>query len=881
MHILRLLLPLAALAAAPPDEHPLEGFEDAARPPLFEAATGAPPVIAPDHATQGRQALRISSTSYLTSWRFPRDWSGFDSLEADAFNDTGAPVAVSLLVADQPWQDKGRTYWNRHNSGMNLLPGAGTISIPVEGLYRGEAGSRNNDLQTNIDPRAIVRVDLGFAGRPGSVFLDHFRLVRRRIPNDFHAFDFGPASQTVWPGFTPVTWDSVWDGNKGYGLSEKQPGSSYARDDTFPTRLFSDWLWIAQGTFNVHLPRGRWRAWAVFNDCGYWGGEHAKHRKRVITVDGGIAWQEDRSNTPGDDDALYRFENVEPKPGQDPAHPYYDALFAPREFTFETLGDPAKFGFVADAPMSAKLAALIIIPADAGTLWVAGVLSANRDEYRSRAVEDRAASDRSVHVPGSLAPPPVTAARGDTASFEFTIVPDRDADPPRVIVSPLRGTMIGGGTSTIGSEVIDPSAVTVRVVRNLMKRGYNSLGWAVTPAYLDDPESTPLIAGIARRFRVTVSVRSGVSAAEYHGFIKVIMGPRTIEIPIALTVLSLRLDEPDFPIALYGMRTDWLEFLRGYGFTGLSGGPEVQFTGWDDRRQPRLDFAAADEYFARAKALGYRGPVIAYGGPGNLAELRYESVEDRFTEWGRPANLGPAEAARRILNAWRDHAKTAGWPEIYWPMADEPRVAEQTDRIISSVRFLNQVAPWLKLSGSYSVDWTKGDPLRHQRLFAALDASWLNEHHDRDFREAKALGRTIGIYNQGRDRYTFGVNLFAERRRGVAAFCQWHASAVHGYQFYDLDGREPDDALVIRTTRGLRPTVALEEIGAGITDLRWLITLERLARGRRAAGKPFPAAEQFLRELTVPDRANSGKSAATRSAIRTSAISHVQSLTGL
>ncbi len=802
------------VAAPTPDEHAVESFEDASRPPLFEATAGPTPQAVPTHATAGRLALRISSTSYLTSWRFLRDWSGFDALEIDAFNDTGAPVAVTVLVGDQPWQDKGRTYWNRHNSDLNLLPGQRTLSIPVEGLYRGEAGSRNNDLKTNIDPRSIVRVDLGFNGRPGSVYLDHVRLVRRRIPNDFHAFDFGPASQAIWPGFAPITWDSTWDPDKGYGLSEKQPGSSYARDDTFPTRLFSDWLWIAQGTFNVHLPRGRWRAWAVFADCGYWGGEHAKHRQRVITVDGGIAWREDRANAFGDDDALYKFEHVEPRPGQDPADPWYDALFAPKEFTFETIGDPAKLGFVADTPMSAKLAALIILPADAGTLWVAGVLSANRDEYRARAVEDREASDRQCHIPDH--PPMLRAegAPGESVSFDV-----RSDLPPQIA---------SGGAARIPNEWI-----SVRAIRLAMKRGYNSLSWLVKPAWLDASDH-----GGPGRYRITVHIPPGTYPGPYEAVAHI--GAQTAEIRVE--VLPIALDQPDFPIALYGMRTDWLDFLRGYGFTGLSGGPEVQFAGWDDRGRPKMAFTAADEYFVKARSLGYRGPVIAYGGPGNLADLRYESVEEQFAEWGRPLKLAPAESARRILGAWREHAKAAGWPEIYWPMADEPRVREQTDRIIASVRFLKQVAPWLKLSGSYSVDWSQDDPLRHQRLFAALDASWLNEHGDRDFREAMTLKRTIGIYNQGRDRATFGVKLFAERRRGVAAFAQWHASAVHGYQFYDLDGREPDDALVVRTSRGLRPTLALEEIREGIIDLRYLLTLQRLAGEARKAKRKVDVA---------------------------------------
>lgn len=51
--------------------------------------------------------------------------------------------------------------------------------IPVRGLYRGEAGSRNNDIKRNIDPDSIVRVDFGFG--PKRV---RGRVVKVSVPAD-------------------------------------------------------------------------------------------------------------------------------------------------------------------------------------------------------------------------------------------------------------------------------------------------------------------------------------------------------------------------------------------------------------------------------------------------------------------------------------------------------------------------------------------------------------------------------------------------------------------------------------------------------------------------------------------------------------------------
>ncbi len=34
---------------------------------------------------------------------------------------------------------------------------------------------------------------------------------------------------------------------------------------------------------------------------------------------------------------------------------------------------------------------------------------------------------------------------------------------------------------------------------------------------------------------------------------------------------------------------------------------------------------------------------------------------------------------------------------------------------------------------------------------------------------------------------------------------QWHLLALHGYQFFDLDGREPDTAMINWTSQGIVP----------------------------------------------------------------------------
>jgi len=91
--------------------------------------------------------------------------------------------------------------------------------IPVHGLWRGEAGSRNVDVKRDMDADSIVRVDFGFGARgaSGRGIVDNLRLVKAGRPASVWAFDFGPPGQPVMPGWTPVSHLSVYSNKAGYG----------------------------------------------------------------------------------------------------------------------------------------------------------------------------------------------------------------------------------------------------------------------------------------------------------------------------------------------------------------------------------------------------------------------------------------------------------------------------------------------------------------------------------------------------------------------------------------------------------------------------------------------------------------------------------------
>jgi hypothetical protein len=206
------------------------------------------------------------------------------------------------------------------------------------------------------------------------------------------------------------------------------------------------------------------------------------------------------------------------------------------------------------------------------------------------------------------------------------------------------------------------------------------------------------------------------------------------------------------------------------------------------------------------------------------------------------------------MRAWRavdKHARERGWPTILYAMCDETRVRDVAERELDFMKLMAKASAafpkTLRPSGAYSVHFNSrptdlNDLLYwHQRFFGALPVSSLNLHDQSVMDEAAKLGREIHIYNQGQSRYSFGLYQWSEWRKGVKARWQWHLNILHGYQFFDLDGREPDTAMICYGRKGIYPTIAFERCREGAEDFYLYNTLWNLIEAKRKAGQETEA----------------------------------------
>jgi hypothetical protein len=307
-----------------------------------------------------------------------------------------------------------------------------------------------------------------------------------------------------------------------------------------------------------------------------------------------------------------------------------------------------------------------------------------------------------------------------------------------------------------------------------------------------------------------------------------------------------------------------LVMLREHGMNAVSGGPSWRLTGWRDG-QPAIDFGDMDRFFALLRRHGFNGPLNGYGGARFLELHQRWAYEKGNTgrEVERQSGLPYPEAVMRAWRAVDENARANDWPTILYAMCDETRVREKAERELEFMRLMGRVSRTfprtLRTSGSYSVSFrerpTNPEDLAywHQRFFRELDISCLNRHDESAMAEARRLGKEIHIYNQGRTRYTFGLYQWSEHRKGIRARWQWHLNVLYGYQFFDLDAREPDNAMLCYGREALYPTIHFERCREGAEDFYLYQTLaDNIAANENAGRKPeeTEAARELLQSAT-------------------------------
>ncbi|HYF48316.1 MAG TPA: hypothetical protein VEJ63_02860 [Planctomycetota bacterium] len=885
-----LLLALAALLSAPlyaaQEEKLLFDFDTDADVKAFAMRDSKNATLVEQHVTKGKKALKIPGGEQLAlKPDTPMDWSGYDAVVLDVFVEGDSPVRVNLITRDKESQSN---YWDWHNSWHFLQPGQNELSISVEGMFRGEAGANKSSLEGPVNSKQLIWFVLSFdAPKATSLYVDNMRLLKEAPPKGVVAFDFGPESQPLCPGFTPITWNTV-HGKDGKTAGFRLPlhHANRGRDDTFPTRLYRDYVGFdSHNEFIVDVPNGKYHVWLVFDDCGYWNGEQAKHEKRSLNANGKEVWVENRGPD-GPTEYLFKFENVEPKPGDSMWDLYMKDLFKPVRFEAEVTDGKLRIHCIAPVWLSTRVAAIVAFPdliKAEGEKWLTELEARNKKEFEAQAIFlgpkpktlDIPADAKAkgwwlgfpaleqdvlpVDAPGKAEPPaPRFGVPGQRLHFTFAIRPLKDI----VGTVSLKCSDLKGPAGVIPASSLEP-----RYVHLTTTRWANEFAYRIAPHSMRriDGSGLKLTKDLTRQFITTLSVPKDCKPGTYNGTATLTAGELSTTVPIAVEVVDVALDEPDFFFGFVGSfvpnelpaerrKNGWKDLgklLLDTGSNTICGGPFVTFKGLDEKGAAILDFSTCDAFFQEMKELGYKRPMYSYGGPGGLRGLHDSySIGKVGRDWEKKTGKSFNELLKIVWGAYLDHAKKNGWPEIYQYYIEEPGTVESATATLELAKAYRDSVPEVKFGGYYSVHWERTDPTSQklQELAKTAYYSSLNVHSQADFDKLKEAGREMHIYNQGLSRYSFGAYQWAEMRKGAKGRLQWNTLALYAYQFFDLDGREPDSGVINWGKDEIIPSLRLARCCEGALDFRLAVTLWNLAEKKKGSPEAT-AAQQFLQDV--------------------------------
>ncbi|MBN2451254.1 MAG: hypothetical protein JXR77_12745, partial [Lentisphaeria bacterium] len=575
---------------------------------------------------------------------------------------------------------------------------------------------------------------------------------------------------------------------------------------------------------------------------------------------------------------LWRFEDVDPV-GADIWDTYIiPEICRPVAVTVETARPELVFRFDADQVWACKLAALALHPvADAAAAdWLAGQLEAVAGEFRGRAAcldaPAKAYDPPRAWQPLGMVAWPLTIEDAITPASLPTDVPPApgelrlacaamvrgEYEPASLAIRPLRD--LGPCSLALTGDLGEDLTAALDLVHCNTSRGFNSLAYRIRPHTLRPGAAVDLKAHVTRQLVVTFHTRPETppGTRRPHLQLRNAAGAVLLDVPIEVTVHPVVLDrDTPFLMGFFGLmppgelgpERQWAAFeetlllLRSHGMNAVSGGPNWRLKGWENGR-PVLDLGEADRFFALLRKHGFEHPINGYGG------CRFLGLHDGYRKGAatsrveKESGLPYEEAFLRAWQAINEHASRQHWPTVFYAMCDETRVRSVAEAELEFMKTMAEISRrWpdrVRASGSYSVTFERSprdeDDLLHwhQEFFRVLDISSLNNHDASVLEEARRLGREIHIYNQGRDRYSFGLYQWAEQAKGVRARWQWHLNILHGYQFFDLDGREPDTAMLCYGREGIYPTLDFERCREGAEDFHLLHTLsQRLEAARR------------------------------------------------
>jgi hypothetical protein len=443
----------------------------------------------------------------------------------------------------------------------------------------------------------------------------------------------------------------------------------------------------------------------------------------------------------------------------------------------------------------------------------------------------KAPSAVAVH-PGSAGKNPrqarLSAAPGQYVPFSFLLRPKENLEEVMIAGGELRGP---GGS-------IAPAGVVVTSVEEFHGGGRQILMTLGKPWNMS--------AHATEYFWCTVKVPGDARPGVYSGEALVTSkGAKVAALSILLDVLPIRLEDPPLALGLnYSSPKDkrrleiQLADMRAHGMTTVAPLYNFHLPVYDQ------DTSELGEFIEAYKQAGFPAPLYfaspmdlelsALAGYGSVDSRRFQqkyirvmrTLDEEVRKHGVPTVMSIGD---ELTNRGVEGVRIAG--KLARLTAEElPEIASTSD--MNGYREVLAMAPWLNIA-TFNNGWDGAD--HHNQGRHLLNRRFLEEL------QAKT-GAIPWFVNAGVGRLPFGLFLWKMSKLGVRGKVEW---------YYSLGSNERGSLVRVDGTN-VWPTLDYERSREGITDLRYLVTLEKLiarAKAARKAAAEVQAAEAALRRI--------------------------------
>jgi len=463
-----------------------------------------------------------------------------------------------------------------------------------------------------------------------------------------------------------------------------------------------------------------------------------------------------------------------------------------------------------------------------------------------------------------------TATPGEHGSLNFALYPLREIGRVRLTVTDLIG---GGG-------VIPASAVELRVVRCWGQRtDWRAITFHVIPELLEPMQPVDLRRGVPQQYYAVVRVPEDAASGRYRGAVRVETDRLSCDVVrIELEVLPFKLRTP--PGIVWGLYPDsrrWLKFpdeqieremidYREHGINALMMYPLAFVKFAYDGGKVSADFSFNRKVMRLYREVGLGGTMVVsvQSSESFVKNLLGMDKLERTPEF--------LDAYRQVMLLLKQESIDDTWPDYCIHSVDEPSGGARGEEAIRTLKLLKEV-------GFRTFNTCYGRFVR-EKLDPCLDFRCYNNIGFSSMRTAEGTqalrDETLsagdvfwwygtGCYTNGGliqdgnvvvNRFMGGIHFWRTKATGCWA---WTFLRPKGSAYDDFDGswmREHKDACIAYPTRdgrGLVSTLQWEGIREGVTDYKYLYTLQCLIEEARKSDRTETraAAQQAERDLSA------------------------------